>query len=136
MQPAFRVLALAMLIAPSACVDSPIQRPEPREVPTAPARALDLGTFLADGAIKLLSDRDKAEAASAQFYALQYGRTGAPRLWTGGGEARGEVVVGPPVSVNRLYCRSFAHTVTAGDQSLRKDGMACREEDGTWAVAS
>ena len=64
----------------------------------------------------------------------RFGRTGAPRAWQGDRGASGQVVVGPPVNVNSLYCRDFTHTVTAGGQTYSKKGMACRELDGRWNV--
>jgi hypothetical protein len=80
--------------------------------------------------------KERSEAASAQFNALQFGRPGAPRAWQGDRGANGQVLVGPPVNVNSLYCRDFTHSVTAGGQSYSKKGMACRELDGSWGVVS
>ncbi len=96
----------------------------------------DVSSFVDPAALGLLSEKEKAEASSAQFNALQFGRTGAPRAWQGDRGASGQVVVGPPVNVNSLYCRDFTHTVNAGGQAFAKRGMACRELDGSWSVVS
>ncbi len=101
----------------------------------ASAQALtDVTSFLDPGAAQLLSEKERSEAAAAQFNALQFGRTGAPRAWSGDRGASGQVVVGPPVNVNSLYCRDFTHSVNAGGQAYTKKGMACRELDGRWNV--
>jgi surface antigen len=94
----------------------------------------DVTAFVDPGALQLLSPKERIEASSAQFNALQFGRTGAPRSWSGDRGATGQVLVGPPVNVNSLYCREFTHTVSAGGQSFAKKGMACRELDGRWGV--
>lgn len=96
----------------------------------------DVTAFIDPAAVALLSQKEKSEAASAQFNALQFGRTGAPRTWQGDRGASGQVIVGPPVNVNSLYCRDFTHAVTAGGQSFSKKGTACREADGSWSVVA
>lgn len=94
----------------------------------------DVTAFIDPAALRLLSERERTEAASAQFQALQFGRTGAPRTWSGDRGASGSVLVGPPVNVNALYCRDFTHTVATSGQNFVKKGMACRELDGRWGV--
>lgn len=90
--------------------------------------------FIDSGALALMSPADSAEANSAQFYALQFGRPGAPRAWTGSKGTTGSVAVGPYVRVNNLDCRDFTHTVKVGGQEFVKKGTACREQNGNWAV--
>jgi surface antigen len=103
----------------------------------ASAQALtDVTAFLDPNAVRLLSEKERTEAASAQFNALQFGRTGAPRAWSGDRGASGQVTVGPPVNVNSLYCRDFTHSVNAGGQAYSKKGTACREIDGRWSVVA
>ncbi|HQZ12758.1 MAG TPA: hypothetical protein PK286_07700 [Devosia sp.] len=93
----------------------------------------DVTNFLDPAAAQLLTESGRAQAAGAQFNALQFGRPGAPRAWSDGGTT-GSVVVGPPVNVNSLYCRDFTHSVTANGQTYSRKGLACRELDGTWKV--
>jgi len=90
--------------------------------------------FVDSGALALMSASDSAAANSAQFYALQFGRPGAPRAWTGDKGTTGSVAVGPYVRVNNLDCRDFTHTVKVGGQEFVKKGTACREQNGNWAV--
>jgi surface antigen len=102
---------------------------------TREAQALtDVTAFLDPAALGLLSAKERAEAGTAQYNALQFSRAGAPRAWTGDRGASGQVTVGPPVPVNSLYCRNFTHVVTVGGQTYTKQGMACREANGSWAV--
>ena len=152
-----RALSLVPLLALAACGGSAVQvseigptlaQPNPSmqtaSVPTtAPSQQIataqsmtDVTAFIDGSVLPRLSQRERTEASSAQFNALQFGRTGAPRTWQGDAGATGSVLVGPPVNVNALYCREFTHTVTVGGQAFPKKGMACREDDGRWGVVS
>lgn len=90
--------------------------------------------FVDPAALAIMSAKDSAEANSAQFYALQFGRPGAPRNWSGDKGTSGSVAVGPYVRVNNLDCRDFTHTVKANGQDYVKKGTACREQNGNWTV--
>ncbi|HHY48958.1 MAG TPA: hypothetical protein GYA10_04350 [Alphaproteobacteria bacterium] len=108
--------------------------PPPSQQIAAAQSMTDVAAFIDPAAVRLLSEKERSEAASTQFNALQFGRAGAPRSWQGDRGNSGQVVVGPPVNVNSLYCRNFTHTVNAGGQTYTKSGMACRELDGRWNV--
>jgi len=95
---------------------------------------IDLQGFVSPQAIGLMSAKDKTEAASAQFYALQFSRPGAPRRWQGDGQNAGNITVGPYVHVNNLDCRDFVHDVTTSKGMFEARGTACREGDGTWTA--
>lgn len=118
-----------------------LQTPTPTPTPTTPAPTTQavpqeaLSEFIDPSVQTKLSAKDQTEASSAQFYALQYGRPGAPRNWEGDSGASGKVVVGPYVRVNQLDCREFTHTVTLAGKDYPRSGTACREADGTWSVA-
>jgi len=90
--------------------------------------------FVDPSALALMTAKDSAEANSAQFYALQFGRPGAPRQWAGDKGSTGTVAVGPYVRVNNLDCRDFTHTVKIGGADYVKKGTACREQTGNWTV--
>lgn len=124
------------LAQPNPALQAAPLTPPPSQQIAAAQSLTDVTAFIDPGAIGFLSEKEKSEAASAQFNALQFGRTGAPRSWQGDRGASGQVLVGPPVNVNSLYCRDFTHTVTAGGQSYAKKGMACRELDGRWGVVT
>jgi surface antigen len=96
----------------------------------------DVSAFVDPAALGLLSAKSKTEAAGAQFNALQFGRVGAPRNWTGDNGQAGAVTVGPYVRVNLIDCRDFTHTVSVGGQNYVKKGTACREADGSWTVSA
>lgn len=101
-----------------------------------PAAISNIGGFLSANSMSGLSAKDRAEATSAQYYALQFGRPGAPRSWQGDTGANGKVSVGPYVRVNSLDCRDFSHTVVVGGASHENAGTACREADGNWDVVT
>ena len=105
------------------------------QVATAATALSDVTAFIDPTAIVKLSPKDKAEASSAQFNALTFGRPGAPRAWAGDSGATGNVLVGPYVRVNNIDCRDFTHTVTIAGMPYAKKGTACREADGTWTVS-
>ncbi len=90
--------------------------------------------FVDPAALALMTAKDSNEANSAQFYALQFGRPGAPRQWAGDKGTTGTVAGGPYVRVNNLDCRDFTHTVKGNGQEYVKKGTACREQNGNWAV--
>ena len=96
--------------------------------------ATNILAFINPTAAAKLSKKEQAEAASAQYYALQFGRPGAPRSWQGDTGASGRVSVGPYVRVNTLDCREFSHSVTIGGVAYERNGTACREADGSWDV--
>lgn len=108
--------------------------PPAQQIATAQAMT-DVSGFLDPAAIGLLSAKERSEASTAQFNALQFGRPGAPRAWQGDAGATGQVMVGPYVRVNNIDCRDFTHTVTVSSQSYSRQGTACRELDGRWSVA-
>ena len=104
------------------------------QVTTAQLEATDIDTFINKNAASLLTAKERNEAASAQFYALQFGRVGAPRVWQGETGATGRVFVGPYVRVNLLNCRQFSHSITIKGTIYEREGTACREADGRWDV--
>ena len=148
-----RALLLLPALALTACATAPSLAPMATTQPTlaaidpaqlsAPAESravassmTDVSLFIDPGALGLLSEKSRAEAAGAQFNALQFGRVGAPRNWVGDNGQAGAVTVGPYVRVNLIDCRDFTHTVTIAGQSYAKKGTACREADGSWTVSA
>jgi surface antigen len=102
---------------------------------TANARALtDVSAFIDPAALRLMTAKDRAEASTAQFYALEVGRVGAPRVWQGDTGHSGTIVVGPNGQANNLRCRDFTNTVTVDGREYVRRGNACREADGRWWV--
>ena len=116
-------------VTPQPLVASPAQTTQQALLTTSVANG-----FVDPAALSLMTAKDSAEANSAQFYALQFGRPGAPRQWAGDKGTTGTVAVGPYVRVNNLDCRDFTHTVKANGQEYVKKGTACREQNGNWAV--
>src|SRR5687767_10903702 len=113
--------------APTLAAIDPAQLQAPAESRAVAASMTDVSTFIDPGALGLLSEKSKTEAAGAQFNALQFGRVGAPRNWLGDKGQAGAVTVGPYVRVNLIDCRDFTHTVTIAGQNYVKKGTACRE---------
>lgn len=116
-------------IAPASI--EPIQ---PQVVAANATTAGDASAFIDAGAYAKLSGADRAEAASAQFNALTFGRPGAPRNWGKGGTS-GSITVGPYVRVNNTDCRNFTHVVTIAGAASTKQGTACKDALGSWTVA-
>jgi len=110
--------------------------PPPSQMVTAGVANLDVSAFVDPAAFRAMDDGSKAQAASAQYYALQFGRVGAARTWNGDASVSGQVNVGPYVKVNNRDCRDFTNVVSLGSRSYSRRGTACREDDGRWTVGS
>ncbi len=125
------------IFAPSiATTASSPDTPVPGEITQTAIQSTDASQFINAQAFAQLSENEKREAASAQFYALQFGRPGAPRNWSGDKGARGRITVGPFVRVNSRDCREFTHEVIIDQLELSKSGTSCRGTDGTWSVVA
>lgn len=133
----YNVPSSTVLAPPPAATAEP-ELPETEE-PSAPLQAASLPPgqydYLDPAVVPLLSSAALSAANDAQFYALQFGRPGAPRSWSSG-SASGQVSVGPYVRVNNLDCREFSHRVTVSGQTFAHSGTACREADGAWGVTA
>lgn len=116
--------------------DNATATPAPAQMVTTGVAGLDISAFTDPTAFRQLSDSSKAQASSAQYYALQFGRVGAARTWSGDNSMTGSVNVGPFVKVNNHDCRDFTNIVNIGAKSFTKRGTACRGDDGIWAVGS
>ncbi|AVX05122.1 hypothetical protein [Maritalea myrionectae] len=108
--------------------------PTVSSAPSDEFRSGQILAFIKPEAAALLSEKETSEAASAQYYALQFGRVGAFRTWQGDSEAKGEVTVGPYVKVNGRDCREFTHTVIITGKRYVSTGTACRVANGEWKV--
>lgn len=121
--------------APTAPMTAAPSVPAPSVATTTALLNTDIAAYVDAAALPLMSAKERADASTAQFYALQFGRPGAPRTWSGAG-SKGSVVVGPYVRVNNLDCRDFTHTVTVAGKDYVHKGTACREGTGNWSVAA
>ena len=110
--------------------------PPPAQAVATGVNNLDISSFTDPTGFKAMGDQAKSEASSAQYYALQFGRVGAARTWSGENGVTGQVSVGPFVKVNNRDCRDFTNVVNANSKSFSKRGTACREDDGHWTVGS
>jgi len=110
--------------------------PPPAQVASTGVQNLDISTFTDPTGGSLMSPTDRAQAASAQYYALQFGRVGAARTWAGDKGHSGSISVGPFVKVNNNDCRDFTNIVNIDSRSYTKRGTACRGADGTWTVGT
>ena len=148
-----RALPFLPALALAACATSPqisvmtadTTTPAPADVATlqAPAQTTataasqtDVSAFVDPAAYSQLSARSKSALSTAQFNALQFGRVGAPRNWSGDSGQSGSITVGPYVRVNLIDCRDFTDTVTIAGQGFVKKGTACRGADGSWSVTA
>ena len=125
-----------VVVTPPPTITTPAL-PSPSQTTQAALQTTNVSSGFVDPAVvPLLTAKDSAEANSAQFYALQFGRPGAPRNWTGDNGTTGSISVGPYVRVNNLDCREFTHTVKVRGTDYVRKGTACREVAGNWSVVS
>ncbi|WP_424981782.1 hypothetical protein [Maritalea sp. S77] len=118
----------------SASASAPVTTPTVSATPSDEFQSGQILAFIKPEAASLLSAKETSEAASAQYYALQFGRVGAFRTWQGDSEAKGEVTVGPYIKVNGRDCREFTHTVILSGKRYVSTGTACRAANGEWKV--
>lgn len=112
-----------------------IVQPQASAAPVRPKiQTLEIPQFIDPVALRQLSETDKNTATNAQFYALQFGRPGAPRTWTGQNNVSGSIVVGPYVTLNGQTCRVFTHTIIIEGTPRIHEGTSCRLGDGNWVV--
>ena len=109
--------------------------PSPAQQVAAAQTATMVDAYVDPAVLPMMSAKERADASSAQLYALLFGRPGAPRTWSGSGSS-GSITVGPYVRVNNLDCRDFTNTVTVAGKPYVRKGTACHEVNGTWSVAS
>src|SRR5687768_7973219 len=76
-------------VTPQPLVASPAQTTQQALLTTSVSNG-----FVDPAALTIMTAKDSAEANSAQFYALQFGRPGAPRQWAGDKGTTGSVAVG------------------------------------------
>ena len=124
----------APVAAPAPMIVQPLIASSAQNVQQARLTTNVSSGFVDPAALAVMTAKDSAEANSAQFYALQFGRPGAPRQWAGDKGTTGSVSVGPYVKVNQIDCRDFTHTVKVNGQDYVKKGTACREQTGNWNV--
>lgn len=103
--------------------------------PGAQLQQTGVSNFLGSNVAGELDSSAQRMALNAQFFALQFGRPGAPRLWRSAGVG-GRVIVGPFVRINNLDCRDYTHIVDlpAGKRTVK--GTACRDGAGNWQTAN
>ncbi len=145
------LLVPALVLVVAACSRTAVQPPQQSTLPVPDAaqqvasltnpdriynQSIEIENFVSPAAFAKMNETDKIEAASAQFFALQFGRPGAPRNWKSPTGITGSITVGPFVRVNDLNCREFTNTVTIDDLANVKKGTSCREADGRWFVES
>lgn len=83
-----------------------------------------------------LGATDRQRAASAEYRALEYGRSGTAVAWKGTKTpTSGTIVPGKPYKQGSVYCRSYTHRLRLGDTPETVRGTACRQPDGTWRTA-
>jgi len=103
----------------------------------APAAALPsgpaLGGVLGGPGGAALDQADRQAAYDAQLSALEAGER---RSWRGDRGAFGYVEPGPGAETAQGYCRPYAQTIYIGGRPQRGQGLACRQPDGAWRMAS
>jgi len=143
------IAVLAAVLVITGCSRTAVQSPQIASLPVPGAidqivplndqiqisnQSIELLDFVSPQAFSIMSEADKVEASSAQFFALQFGRPGAARNWKSPTGVAGSITVGPFVRVNNLNCREFTNTVTIDGAVSVKRGTSCRESDGRWFV--
>ena len=104
---------------PDTTVDTTPTMPPPSQVATTGVENLDISAFTDPNGFKLMSDTDRSQASSAQYFALQFGRVGAARTWSGDQNVTGQINVGKAFTfyaniLNLFDAKPALDTVTYG----------------------
>jgi surface antigen len=62
--------------------------------------------------------------------------TGVSRTAASAGESSGWVEPGNPYQTQNGMCRDYTHTIVVGGRKETARGIACRNPDGSWRIAS
>lgn len=120
--------ACSVLAACSGGASAPAS-PAPGALPSGAALGGVLGGPVGAG----LDAADREAAYDAQVGALEAGER---RSWRGKGGAFGYVETGPGAKSAQGFCRTYAQTIYIGGRPQRGHGLACRQSDGSWRMAS
>jgi len=104
----------------------------PAAAPALPSGAA-LGGVLGGPVGAALDQADRQAAYDAQLSALEAGER---RSWRGKSGAFGYVEPGPGAETAQGYCRPYAQTIYIAGRPQRGQGLACRQSDGAWRMAS
>jgi surface antigen len=103
----------------------------PTAAPTIPVGAA-LGGILGGSVGAALDDADRQAAYDAQIAALD---SGERRTWRGR-RAFGYVEPAPGADSAQGYCRPYSQTIYIAGRPQRGRGLGCRQQDGSWRMAS
>jgi surface antigen len=130
---------LAML--PSTTPEPPASQPPPAPVPGGQGAAggsiMLLSLFDGSAVSQELHQSDLIYAEHAGQESLEYYRSGTQASWQNP-ETGSAGSITPTRTYKRqdgIFCREFEQSVTAGGQTGRAVGTACRQPDATWRLA-
>ena len=98
--------------------------------PALPSSSAALGGVLGGPIGAELNEADRQAAWEAQNAALNSGQR---RSWRGAHGVFGYVEPGPETGSG---CRSYAQTIYVSGRARRGQGVACKQPDGAWRMAS
>jgi len=95
-----------------------------------------LGSVVGSKVGKDLDRRDRYEMERAHRYAMERGRSGYPQSWQNPDTGHYGSVTPEPAyqDAEGRYCRPYTQTITVEGRTQTIDGVACRMDDGTWAI--
>ena len=95
------------------------------------------GGLLPQETIGSLGAPDQLRALSAEYEALEKAPLGQKVAWKSPtSDASGEVFAGTPYQVGQQNCRQYTHAATIRGAAVKRQGAACRNEDGSWTPLS
>jgi surface antigen len=81
-----------------------------------------------------MDEADRKAASSAEYSALEYGRSGSSTTWRNPDSGyHGSVVADTPYKRDGRHCRKYTHTIYIDGEPETLRGKACRNTDGTWS---
>ena len=80
-----------------------------------------------------LDEKDRREALTAEYDALEYSPAGDSVKWRNDASGHyGTVTPSQTYGVGKMNCRQYTHTIYIDGKENTARGTACKEQDGTW----
>jgi len=96
-----------------------------------------IGGIIGSDIGRQLDENDRRRASSAEFAALESGRSGEASEWRNPDSGHyGRIVPQRPYKVGGRDCRNYTHTIYIDGQPETMRGRACRNRDGSWSRSS
>lgn len=84
-----------------------------------------------------LANGDRSSALAAEYRALEYTAPAQPVYWSSQDQrVQATVIPSQPYRVGTQDCRQYTLAVQTSRETMQTNGIACRNENGSWSLVS